>query len=46
MVPRERVNRECRASWLDITSEDKSVAAPATVSGALLVHPSITGAGH
>lgn len=37
MVPRERVKRERRASWLDRWSEDKSVAAPATVSGELLV---------
>jgi len=33
MVPRERIKRERRASWLDRLSGDKSAAAPATVSG-------------
>ncbi len=37
MVPCERVKRERRALWLDLRSESKSVAAPATVSGEPLV---------
>jgi hypothetical protein len=45
MVPRERVKRERRASWLDIRSEGKSAAVPATVSGAPLVRPPITKGG-
>ena len=43
MVPRERVKRDRRASWLDFLSGDKSAAAPATVSGEPLVRPPTMG---